>query len=83
MNKILTTVIIAVALGLPTASVYAKCPDETGAVTVAATPVVAKKTWHWDSNPEAYQPDEICIDCQDYRTATDQAAVAARDATKR
>jgi hypothetical protein len=52
-------------------------------VTVAATPVVAKKTWHWDSNPEAYQPDEICIDCQDYRTATDQAAVAARDATKR
>lgn len=83
MNKILTAMTIAVVLGLPTASLYAQCPAEAPAATAATTQVVEKKIWHWNTNPEAYEADEFCIDCQDYRIATDQVVVSLPDATTR
>jgi ABC-type glycerol-3-phosphate transport system substrate-binding protein len=82
MNKILTAMTIAVALGLPTASLYAQCADEAPAVIAATTQVVEKTIWHWNTSPEAYQADELCIDCQDYRIVTDHVVVSAPDATK-
>lgn len=82
MNKILTAMTIAAAFSLPTASLYANCPDDAPPVTEVTAQVVEKQIWHWNTNPEAYQPDEFCIDCQDYRIVTDHALVSAPDATK-
>lgn len=69
MTKIPTTLTVAVALCLAATSVQANCPGETPVSSDPSSQSQAEGgTWHWQTNPSAYQPDDICDYCQDYRT---------------
>lgn len=78
MTKIPTTLTIAAALCLAATSVQANCPGETPVASEQSSQSRAEeRTWHWQTNPEAYQPDDMCDHCQDYSTASEVVVASA------